>query len=436
MQIAIVMKRVVLFSLFMLLAFSGCKKQEDNSDKQARDELYSIMNDYYLWNDKMPDVTLKDYNNPTDLLEAMKYKTLDKWSFVADYDEFSSEMSGGFVGHGIRMGLDASNNARIVTIYSGSDLYTQGVRRGWIVEKINGTALAPILIAGDGAAYNKLLGASTAGYQNVFLFKKPDGTEVTLTGTKMSFTVNTVLAADTLHLKSGITGYLSFDAFYSSSKTELDAAFAYFSQCGCTDVIVDLRYNTGGYIDVAQLLSSYLVGNSFTSNTFINYKFNSLRTASNKSDKFLSTTHPMNLSRVVFITSGSTASASEVVITSLMPYADITLVGSKTYGKPCGMEVFQYNMKYIFAPVTFEYTNANNYGQFYSGLPVDVAAADDITHDFGDRQEACLAAAIGFLETGTKSKAEVESITQPKIFKEGKRSTDNLFINGLQSSGL
>jgi carboxyl-terminal processing protease len=431
------MKRIVIITLSLILVLGSCKKPEDNSAKEARDELYSIMNDYYLWYDKMPDVTLNDYDNPADLLEAMRYTTLDKWSFVDDYDSFMSEMSGGFVGHGIRMGLDADKNARIVSIYSGSDLYTKGVRRGWIVEKINGTALAPILIAGDATAYNNLLGASTAGIQNTFLFKKPDGTEVTITGTKLSFTVNTVLAADTLHLKSGITGYLCFDAFYDSSKDELLNAFKYFSDCSCTDVVVDLRYNTGGFVDVAKLLSSYLLGNGYTSKTFINYKFNSLRAANeNKTDKFTTTSHPMNLSRVVFITSGSTASASEVVITSLMPYADVALVGSKTYGKPCGMEIFQYNKKYVFAPITFEYTNANDYGQFYSGLTVDIAATDDITHDFGDRDEACLAAAIGYLENGKKSKAEVESITQPVIFKEGKRSTDNLFFNDLQSSGL
>jgi len=431
------MKRIVVITLSLILAFSGCKKQEDNSEKEARDALYYVMNNYYLWYDKMPNVTPEDYDNPTDLLKAMKYTALDKWSFVEDYNEFMSEMSGGFVGHGIRMGLDADKNARIVSIYSGSDLYTQGVRRGWIVEKINGTALAPILIAGDNTAYNNLLGAATEGIKNVFLFKKPDGNEVTLTGIKMSFTVNTVMAADTLHLKSGITGYLCFDAFYSSSKAELSSAFAYFSQCGCKDVIVDLRYNTGGYVDVAQLLASYLLGNSFTSNTFINYKFNALRAATyNKSDKFVSTSYPMNLTRVVFITSGSTASASEVVITSIMPYASVTLVGSKTYGKPCGMEVLDYNKKYVFAPVTFEYTNSANYGQFYGGISVDIAASDDITHNFGERGETCLAAAISFLENGTQTKAEVESITQPEIFREGKRNTDNLFFNELQSAGM
>jgi len=432
------MKKVVVLSLTLILILGGCKKNSDNPDKDARDALYDIMNSWYLWYDKMPAVNKDDYSNPADLLEAMRYKTLDKWSFVADYDEFMSEMSGGFIGHGIRIGLDNASNARIASIYTGSDLYTKGVRRGWIIETINGTALAPILIAGNQTAYNNLMGPSTEGITNTFLFKKPDGTEVTLTGTKMSFTVNTVLAADTLHLTSGITGYLSFDAFYSSSADELKKAFTYFSTCGCTDVIVDLRYNTGGYVDIAQMLASYLLGNNFTDKTFINYKFNNLvGSDNNSSEKFISTSYPMNLTRVVFITSGSTASASEVVISSIMPYATVKLVGSKTYGKPCGMNVWQYNYKYVFAPITFEYTNSNNFGQFYSGLPVDFAASDDVSHDFGDRNEACLAAAIDYLENGTlKSKAVTGSVNQPEIFREGRRQTDNLFINTPQGAGL
>jgi len=219
---------------------------------------------------------------------------------------------------------------------------------------------------------------------------------------------------------------------------ELLNAFSYFSTCGCTDVIVDLRYNTGGYVDIAQLLASYLLGNSYTDKTFINYKFNNMKgSTNNSSDKFISTSYPMNLTRVVFITAGNTASASEVVISSIMPYATVKLVGSKTYGKPCGMKAWQYNQKYIYAPITFEYTNSNNFGQFYDGLPVDIAASDDITHDFGDRNEESLAAAINYLENGTlKSKAADGTVKQTEIFREGKRQTDNLFINTLQGVGL
>ena len=176
------MKKIVFLLLTIALIFSGCKKDDEEKQKtvaeEARDGFYSLMQTYYLWNDKMPEVNPGDYADPYELLEAIRYTDYDKWSFVADYDEFVAEMSGSFVGHGIRIGLDANNLARIVTIYNGSDLYAAGVRRGWIIKTINGTELAPILIAGDATAYNNLLGASTAGIENAFVFENPEGAEV------------------------------------------------------------------------------------------------------------------------------------------------------------------------------------------------------------------------------------------------------------------
>ena len=70
----------------------------------ARDSLYYIMKEWYYWYNMMPAVTKEDYKDPYELLEAMRYKTLDRWSFVADYDEFVAQMTGTFVGHGFRIG--------------------------------------------------------------------------------------------------------------------------------------------------------------------------------------------------------------------------------------------------------------------------------------------------------------------------------------------
>ena len=74
--------------------------------------------------------TKLNYKDPYVLMDAMRYKALDRWSFVADYDQFNAEMNGDFVGHGFRVGLDDSGNARIAMIYSQSALYLEGVRRG------------------------------------------------------------------------------------------------------------------------------------------------------------------------------------------------------------------------------------------------------------------------------------------------------------------
>jgi len=232
------MKKLFFLPILFLALFSSCKKDPvlpDNTltPAMARDSLYDIMKDVYFWYN-MPEASSvttanKDnYKDPYELLEAMRYRELDRWSFVADYDEFNAEMQGEFVGHGFRIGVDQSGKARVAMIYKNSNLYTNGVRRGWIIKTINGVDPAPILIAGDGAAYTKLIGASTAGITNIFVFTKPDGTDVTIPTTKSTFNVNTVLLYDTLHLKSGVTGHLVFESFYNPAPQELITAFSFF----------------------------------------------------------------------------------------------------------------------------------------------------------------------------------------------------------------
>ncbi len=432
------MRRILLLFISTALIFGSCKPKEDEKtlEESARDELYELMASWYLWNDKMPEINVGEYANPYELLEAVRYTQYDRWSFVADYDEFMAEMSGSFVGHGFRAALDPDNNVRVITVYSGSDMYAKGVRRGWIIKQINGTDLAPIFIANDYEAYSALLGDASAGVTNTFLFGKPDGTEMTLTTAKASFTVNTVLDYDTLHLSTGITGYLAFDAFLSVSSSELESAFSFFETWNVNNIIVDLRYNGGGYLDVAQLLSSYIIGNAYTSQTWIKMCYNStIATAENQTFGFTTTSHPLYLTNAVFITTDNTASASEVVISSLKPYIDVKLVGSTTHGKPTGMDLFQYQYKFVFAPVTFEYKNSQDYGAFYDGIPVDVEAADDYTRDFGDRKESSIAAAIALIEGTASSKSAVDKSFIPVMFDEKSGSHSDFFINNLSKPG-
>ncbi len=441
------MKKIVLIILLIIPLLSGCRKDPDPVDeytleKRARDGLYDLMKYAYLWYNTMPTVKISDFDGPEEMLDALRYKTRDKWSFVADYESFMASMQGTFVGHGIRMSLDNSNNVRVVSLYEGSDLWPRGVRRGWIVREINDTPVAPIFISGNDAANNSLMGPSTAGHTNKFLFQKPDGTTVTYSSTKSSFTINSVTAAKIFDLTSGKTGYLSFETFIDPSEQELNEAFAVFKANNVSDLIIDLRYNTGGYMDIAQQLSSLVMKAADTTKVCYTLKYNSLVGPDwDESYKFVRTESPLGLDRVVFITSRSSASASEVVINSLKPYVNVTIIGDTTHGKPAGMNIWGYpfpsnsvpkpDYKYVFAPITFEYVNSTGEGRFYEGMVPDIMAADDITRDFGDPQEASLAAAIGFLQ-GTKAKSS-SPIKRRRVFSEGDQLPANLYLGPPQS---
>ncbi len=438
------MKKTILLIALIIPLVYGCKKDPDPEpsdpytlDERARDGLYDLMEYIYLWNDKMPTVKLSDYPGPDDLLDDLRYTPKDRWSFVTGYDEFIASMQGTFVGHGIRMALGPENKVRVVSLYKGSDLWPKEVRRGWIIEKINDQDIAQIFLSGDGAAYNTLMGPSTAGYTNKFDFIKPDGTKISVTSAKASFTINSVTDYRILNLSTGKTGYLAFETFIEPSEQELNEAFAYFKANNISDIIIDLRYNGGGYMSIAQQLSSLILEKGDTTKICYKLKYNNAVAADwNESFKFIRTDSPLGLDRAVFITTRSSASASEVVINSLKPYIQVSLVGDTTHGKPAGMNLWGFpfptnsnpnpDYEYVFAPITFEYVNSADQGDFYEGMLPDVKANDDITRDWGDPQEASLAAAIALLE-GTKAKSSVQ-YRRVRVFSEGDQLPKNLYL--------
>ena len=432
------MKKMTFALVILLVLIISCKKEDvvpvDDTvtPAMARDSLYYIMKEFYYWYNVMPqvtEVTKSNYKDPYELLEAMRYRPLDRWSFVADYDEFIAQMNGTFVGHGFRIGVDQAGNARIAMIYNTSPLYASGVRRGWIVKKINSTDIAPILISGDTQAYNAVIGLGQAGITNIFQFIKPDGTETTISSTKSTFTLNTVLVYDTLHLTSGITGHLVFESFINPSSNELATAFAYFKANDIKDLILDLRYNSGGYLNIAQNLASYIAGDSKQGAVFAKLMYNDKHPEANSTFAFRTITSSIGLSRLVVLTSRSTASASEAVINGLKPFMNVVTIGDTTDGKPTGMNGWEIGKKYYMWPVTFKMVNSLNQGEYFDGIYPAKVVMDDITHDFSDRKELCLKEAIHYLQTGSVS---TKGVQQPFIrnpqFSDKPEWMNNAFV--------
>jgi carboxyl-terminal processing protease len=429
------MKRSFISVLIIISVFSSCKKDPIPAgnvtvEEKARGVLYGLMNYWYYWSDVMPEVDTLDYADPYELMDAMRYKPLDRWSFVEDYDAFVAYYAGSFVGHGFRIGVDAAGKARIVTIYNKSPLYAEGVRRGWIVKSINGYDIAAILISRDASAYSAAIGAAETGVINTFVFVKPTGTETTIVSAKQSFNVNSVLLYDTIRLSTGATaGHLVFDSFIEPSFEELSTAFAFFKQNNVSDLILDLRYNSGGMLNVARDLASYIAGNSKAGTTFVKMKYNRTRQSNDTTYNFKDTAYPLGLSRLAVITSRSTASASEVVINGLKPYMPVVCFGDTTEGKPTGMDIWNYENTYVFAPVTFKDVNSADDGDFFNGFAPAKLVADDITHDFDDRNELCLKEAIKYLETGTVSTKGQYIYKKSIQVSERPEWQNNLFVN-------
>ena len=294
-----------------------------------------------------------------------------------------------------------TGKARIAMIYSESPLYkATGVRRGWIVKSVNGYRHCKDTLDGDAAAYNTALGASTAGVTNKFVFTKPDGTDIEISSVKTSFTINSVLLYDTLHLSTGVTGHLVFESFISPSPAELAAAFRFFEENNIKDLILDLRYNSGGYLSVAQTLATEIGGKTLANSgsVFGVLKYNDKNQEQNYTYKFDKNVQVnISLTRLIVISSRLTASASEAVMNGLKPFMNVITIGDTTSGKPVGMNGWDVGEKYYFWPITFKIVNKDNEGDYFNGIAPAKAVSDDITHDFNDRNELCLKEAINIL---------------------------------------
>jgi carboxyl-terminal processing protease len=422
-------RKLLFIGLLLLSFFASCKKDNVSptvtlTATMARDSLYDIMNSWYYWNDLMPSVNKKDYSDPYQLMDAMLYKPIDRWSFVADYNAFMAAMQGSSVAHGFMIGVDDENNARIMLIFYGSPLYTKGVRRGWIVKKINGIDPAPYII---NRTLTDLIGDPEEGITNTFVFQKPDGTEETMISTKRSFTQNSVILYDTLQLSTGITGHLVFESFIAPSEYELTDAFAYFNSMGVKDLILDLRYNSGGYLYIAEELASFIAGNANKGNVLFKLSYNTLHLDNNGIYPLVSTPYPLSLSRLVVITSEQTASASECVINGLKPYMEVVSIGDTTDGKPVGMNGGDIGKKYFVAPITFKLLNKDDEGDYFGGIAPIELVSDDITRDFDDREELCLNAAINYLENGTAKTKSPHEFKRRSHFSEKPEWMRNAF---------
>ncbi len=396
-----------------IILFVQCKKEDEQPPEdipleiRARDDFHLLMKEWYLWYDKMPEVDIEDYNTPEELLEALRYDSLDKWSYITSLESFNSYFEEGeYEGHGFGYTYDEDGKVWLTFVFNASDFISQGVKRGWRLLKINGKDIIPFT---DLATY---FNGSTAGTVDYFEFQKPDLIKVEVSSTRKTIKMNTVLLADTIHVADQVVGHLVFKSFIGPSNAELDSVFNFFNSVGAQQLILDLRYNGGGRMDVTAKLASLIAGPSTDGQAFIKYVHNDMRTPYDDNIYFVNEANALSLNQVIVISSRGTASASEAIINGLKPYINVVVIGDNSYGKPVGMHTWDYADTYAFVPISFELLNANNVGGYYDGLPADSYIEDGLAWDFPDRNEYRLKEAIYYLKTGgfTGSSGSLKSL--------------------------
>ncbi|MEO8308352.1 MAG: S41 family peptidase [Pseudomonadota bacterium] len=408
--------------------------------------LRSWTNDLYLWYSEVPDSNPALTNDTLAYFDLLKTSATtpsgaakDKFHFTyntADWIALSG--SGDALGYGIDWEVDSPTPPRAVYVRyvePGSAAATAGITRGL---KILLTDNVDVVSENTSAGVDKILEAlypTVSGGAHQMRFTNP-ATSATLdvTLTSSVVTSNPVPLVSAINTSSGSkVGYLLFNSHNAPAEAKLVAAVNTLKAAGIQDLVLDLRYNGGGYLDIANELAYMIAGPAQAAGkTFESIQFNDKHKVTDPvtgatlvPDKFITTTQgfslaagsalpTLGLTRVYVLTTADTCSASESIINGLKGAGVIVnQIGVTTCGKPygfypednCGTTYFSIQFRGINQlgfgdyPDGFSATRSAATGAAQANLP-GCGAKDDLTHQLGDPTEEQLRVALSYRETG------------------------------------
>jgi len=386
--------------------------------RSRQDWVAAQMNEWYLFPDTLPSglnpaayATVQDYIDALTATARSQRKDRYFTYITSIAEENAYYNSGSSAGYGFRLALDASNRLLITEAFEGAPALTAGIDRGTEILAIgtstsNLRTVAAILASEGTAGLNNALGTAAVGTTRVFQIRDAAGTRnVTVAMADYSLTpVSSRYGAKVIDDGGKKVGYINLRTFINTAETPLRNAFATFRAQGITEVIIDLRYNGGGLISIADLVNNLLGADKSTSTVANFVTFRASKASNNETTYFAPQPQSITPTRVAFIGTGGSASASELVMNTFIPYLGnrSALVGTNTYGKPVGqIAIDRAACDDRLRVIAFALENANHQGAYYDGLAgfmgATCRASDDISRPLGDPAEASTRAALDFL---------------------------------------
>jgi len=409
--------KISLLSLFVFITLISCENNDDMPapSVSVNDFVWKALNLWYYWQEDVPNLADNRFSNDTEYTHFLNsqqtdelffnllydYGNTDRFSWiVSDYHQLENSFAGIKKTFGMDYGLVyAGQNTNVVFGYvqyvlPNSPASTMGMERGDIFTRINGTQLTD-------SNYAELLGNNSAtfgmGYiENGQLHDSSE--EISVVKTEMQ--ENPVYLTTVIEQDSHKIGYLVYNGFRANFNDELNEAIGQLSSQGITDLIIDLRYNGGGAVQTSAYLGSMITG-QFNGQDFTNLTFNQKTSSNNSTYKFENegktyndnleengsfALNHLNLNHLYVLTTGGTASASEMLISCLKPYIEVTTIGTQTYGKTVGSitlydssssyytsnENINPNHTWAMQPIVFEYKNSQNQSSPTMGVSPNV----------------------------------------------------------------
>lgn len=437
--------KLLLLLVIGLFSIYSCSKSDDSLDVPRNIEVQNFiwkgLNLYYLWQEDSPDLVdgrfanqgqlnsfLENFSNPKSLFDHLKVDpNTDRFSvLVDDYVYLENLFQGVTKNNGMDFTLryKAGSQSEIYGVANyiipNSDASAKNVMRGMVFYAINGQSL-------NVDNYRKLIAMDSytinlADFNNGTL--TPNGQSIDLVKTEL--TENPIFLTKVIPNGGQKVGYLMYNAFTANYDLQLNEAFGTLKNEGVTDLVLDLRYNGGGSVLTATRLASMITG-QFTGQLFAKQQWNSkLQTYFEENNpnqlvnNFTNTIgntsiNSLNLTRVYVLTTGGTASASELVINSLKSYVDVIQIGTKTTGKNVG-SVTLYDSptfgkkdvnprhKYAMQPIVIKTINKDGFGEYQDGIIPTVVQAENPGNlgVLGNQSEPFLSIALGLINGNAK----------------------------------
>ena len=348
-----------------------------------KDFVYGLFTTEYLWYDEVAsNVDYSVFDTPQALIDGLRV-TQDKWSFMMTQEEYENNTNQKTAG----FGFGYMNDFTVFLVRINAPAYHKLFRGDQILEVNNETV-----------SYENIAQASkNLNVESTFKVLR-NGVETNVVITPKEYTFKVTMGK----ILNNSIGYLRYDSFTGSSVSEFEEEFTKFKDAGITDLIIDLRYNGGGSVDVASALLDNIT-NQYSGMRQAYFDWNANYKQENSSITFGEVEpNDLDMKRVIFLVTKDSASASELVISALKPYlgdTNVITIGDATHGKPVGMSGKAYGSDFYFL---INFYVRNNAGETTSldGIPVTCTAEDDLTHLMGDANETMLQTALHYIDTG------------------------------------
>ncbi len=352
--------------------------------------LHDLFLTEYLWYDQVAShVDYAEYTEPQEMINDLRFDPPDHWSFMITqqkYEEIANQKTAGF-GFGYVAGF------KVYLVRIDSPAWGK-LQRGDEIVEVNGEAANDENIH---AASRNLNVATT-----FTVLRNGNSVDVTVTPTEYSYKVT---QGDVLLQGSKKIGYMRFDAFTESAVSEIETLFDRFHSEKIDELVIDLRYNGGGSVDTTSALLDNIT-NKFPGERQMYLNWNANHQNKNSDYMFedadMQDGNELAMSRVIFLVTKDSASASEALINALVPYLGvdkIVTIGDATHGKPVGMSGRSYGEHYYFL-INFTVNNDDGDTTSFDGIPATCSAEDDLAHQRGDANETMLRTALNYIETG------------------------------------